>query len=134
MKNIGRIIVSTSFLLMLMSVATSAQTTAFNYQGSLRDGAHLANGNYDFEFALFDSLAAGTQPGSTLTRSTVAVVKCANQACTEVTTITTVDDPANFVGAYTSIAIGADRLPVISHYDATAGTLKVAKCGTGSNQ
>jgi hypothetical protein len=40
--------------------------------------------------------------------------KCVNAACTGVSTITTVDDPANFVGYYTSIAIGADGLPVIS--------------------
>ncbi len=50
-----------------------SQTTEFTYQGSLKDGANAANGNYDFEFALFDSLAAGTQIGTTLTRSTVAV-------------------------------------------------------------
>jgi hypothetical protein len=36
-----------------------AQTTAFTYQGSLKDGATPANGNYDFEFALFDQLGAG---------------------------------------------------------------------------
>ena len=43
-------------------------------------------------------------------------------------TITTVDDPANDVGLYSSIAIGADGLPVISYVDATAGALKVAHC------
>ncbi len=50
-----------------------AQTTEFTYQGSLKDGANAANGNYDFEFAMFDALTAGTQVGSTLTRSGVAV-------------------------------------------------------------
>ena len=50
-----------------------SQTTEFTYQGSLKDGANPATGNYDFEFALFDSLGAGSQIGSTLTRSTVAV-------------------------------------------------------------
>lgn len=35
-------------------VATaSAQTTEFTYQGSLKDGANAATGNYDFEFVLF---------------------------------------------------------------------------------
>lgn len=48
--------------------------------------------------------------------------------------ITTVDDAANEVGLYTSIAIGADGLPVISYYDASAHALKVAKCGTRSCQ
>lgn len=52
---------------------TSAQTTEFTYQGSLKDGVNPANGNYDFEFALFDALSGGTQIGSTLNRNTVNV-------------------------------------------------------------
>ena len=51
----------------------SAQTTAFSYQGSLKDGATGANGNYDFQFALFDAVSGGNQLGSTLSRNTVAV-------------------------------------------------------------
>ncbi len=62
------------------------------------------------------------------------VAKCANAACTAAT-ITTVDDPTNTVGRIgTAIAIGADGLPVVSYHDGTAGTLKVAKCGTRSCQ
>jgi len=53
--------------------SVSAQTTEFNYQGSLKDGANPANGNYDFEFALFDALSGGGQIGTTLTRNAVAV-------------------------------------------------------------
>ena len=41
---------------------------------------------------------------------------------------TTVDDPANNVGFDISIAIGADRMPVIAYFDDTADALKVAKC------
>lgn len=55
-----------------VSVAAS-QTTTFNYQGSLNVGGSPANGNFDFEFLMFDSLAAGTQLGSTHTRTNVAV-------------------------------------------------------------
>jgi hypothetical protein len=44
------------------------------------------------------------------------------------TVVTTVDDPANQVGQYTSIAIGTDGFPVVSYCDTTAGALKVAKC------
>ena len=51
-----------------------------------------------------------------------------------ITAITTVDDPANTVGLFTSIAIGSDGLPVISYHDSTAGALKVAKCGTRTCQ
>ncbi len=52
---------------------TSAQTTEFTYQGSLKDGIAPANANYDFEFALFDAASGGTQIGATLARNTVAV-------------------------------------------------------------
>ena len=62
------------------------------------------------------------------------IAKCANTACTGAATITTVDDLANFVGFSTSIAIGADGLPLISYQDSAAGTLKVAKCGTRTCQ
>ena len=41
---------------------------------------------------------------------------------------TTLDDTANRTGLYTSIAIGVDGLPVISHQDDTAGTLRVTHC------
>jgi hypothetical protein len=57
------------------------------------------------------------------------VTKCGNHSCTAGTVSTTVDDPANEVGYLTSLAIGADGLPVISHLDATAGALRVTKCG-----
>jgi hypothetical protein len=60
------------------------------------------------------------------------VTKCGNPACTLGTVSATVDDPAEWVGAYTSIAIGADGLPVISYSDLTAGELRVTKCGTQS--
>ena len=56
------------------------------------------------------------------------VARCANASCTGAATITTVDDPSNFVGYELSVAIGADGLPVISHRDLTAGAVKVAKC------
>jgi hypothetical protein len=57
------------------------------------------------------------------------VTKCGNPACTAGTVSTTVDDPANSVGFDTSIAIGVDGLPVVSHRDQTAGALRVTKCG-----
>jgi Chaperone of endosialidase len=62
---------STLFLVVfaIFCVANSAraQTGAFTYQGKLSDGGSPANGSYDLQFALFDSLAGGTQIGSTLT-------------------------------------------------------------------
>jgi len=62
------------------------------------------------------------------------VTHCGNVTCSAGNTSTTVDDPANIVGYQTSIAIGVDGLPIISHLDSTAGTLKVAKCGTRTCQ
>ncbi|MBK8466627.1 MAG: hypothetical protein IPL32_12425 [Chloracidobacterium sp.] len=72
MRHANRLFLAIVFFGFLASVV-SAQTTEFTYQGSLRDGVSAANGNYDFEFALFDALSGGAQLGSTLTRSTVAV-------------------------------------------------------------
>src|SRR5213078_4585549 len=49
----------------LLATNASAQTTAFTYQGRLTDGGTLANGNYDLQFALWDSLGGGSQIGAT---------------------------------------------------------------------
>ena len=53
-----------------------AQTTAFTYQGKLTDSGNPANGTYDMQFKLFDTVTVGTgtQQGSTITNSTVQVV------------------------------------------------------------
>ncbi len=57
----------------LCSQGTVAQTTEITYQGSLKVSGLPANANYDFEFRLFDSLAGGTQVGSLIPQSTIAV-------------------------------------------------------------
>lgn len=59
------------------------------------------------------------------------VVKCGNSACSNGNQFSVVDSEG-FVGADTSIAIGPDGKPVISHFDNTSdnGHLKVAKCAT----
>jgi hypothetical protein len=59
--------------ILLGATMTFAQTSSFTYQGRLTDGGTPANGNYDLQFALWDSLANGTQVGSTQTLNTVAV-------------------------------------------------------------
>jgi len=50
-----------------------AQTTAFTYQGQLKDANGPVNGPTDFEFKLYDDPGAGTQQGSTVTKDDVAV-------------------------------------------------------------
>src|SRR2546427_2544447 len=57
----------------LFATNAAAQTTAFTYQGRLTDGGTSANGNYDLQFALWDSSSGGSQIGSTQQISTVAV-------------------------------------------------------------
>src|SRR5437660_8454415 len=63
------------FLLLILAItsAVQGQTTPFTYQGRLTDGGTAANGNYDLQFGLFDSLSGGAQVGSTQTVNTVAV-------------------------------------------------------------
>src|SRR5690242_4071561 len=66
----------TALVLLVLGVSTSsAQTTAFTYQGKLSDGANPANGVYDLQFNLFDTatLGTGTRQGPTVTNSSVPV-------------------------------------------------------------
>lgn len=67
-----RILIATALIIAGVGHAL-AQTTAFNYQGKLNDGGSPANGNYDFQFALFDSQTNGTQIGTTQTVTNVVV-------------------------------------------------------------
>jgi hypothetical protein len=65
------------------------------------------------------------------TNSTLKVAHCGNSNCNYGNTLMTVD-PVGTVDDYygpTSIAIGADDLPVISYYDQVNNHLKVAHCG-----
>jgi hypothetical protein len=60
----------------LTSVPLRAQTavgTAFTYQGRLSDAGVPADGAYDLQFKLFAAETAGSQVGSTLTQTDVAV-------------------------------------------------------------
>jgi hypothetical protein len=63
------------------------------------------------------------------TRRTLAVTHCGTVAC-DAGNVTYRPDPSpNDVGFYTAIAIGADGLPIVSYHDATAGALRVTRCG-----
>lgn len=69
---------SLSFIAIVLSIllgatATHGQTTSFTYQGHLNDGSTAANGNYDFQFVLWDSVTGGTQVGSTQSINAIAV-------------------------------------------------------------
>ena len=60
-------------LIVFASHNAQAQTTAFSYQGSLTNNGLPANGSFDLEFKLFDSLTGGLQQGSTITKNAVSV-------------------------------------------------------------
>lgn len=68
-----RILFLISFTLVI-SVTLYAQTTAFNFQGSLNDGSSPANGRYDLQFKLFTSLVGGTQVFATVDRPNTLLV------------------------------------------------------------
>lgn len=53
---------------------TAAIGTAFTYQGRLMDGGAVANGNYDFQFKLYDAATAGVQVGGAILQ-TIAVLE-----------------------------------------------------------
>ena len=48
-----------------LTTAVAAQSTAFTYQGRLKNGSQLASGLHDFRFRLFDAASAGNQVGTT---------------------------------------------------------------------
>lgn len=70
----SKVLLTAAFVVSLC-VGVKGQVTEFTYQGSLKDGANAAEGMYDLEFALFDSLAGGAQIGMTQTRAGTAVSK-----------------------------------------------------------
>jgi hypothetical protein len=70
-----KLLLACSVALFFFAGEARAQTTAFTFQGRLNDSGVPANGNYDLEFKLFDTSAAGTgtQIGSTIDRPGVTV-------------------------------------------------------------
>ncbi len=57
----------------LSSAAVFAQTSALNYQGRLTEAGNPANGAFQMQFKLFDSLGGAGQVGSTITDVPVTV-------------------------------------------------------------
>lgn len=66
------------------------------------------------------------------TAGALRITHCANVACTAADSSTNVDNPANVVGSHSSVAIGTDGFPVISHRDATIGGLRLTHCGNAT--
>lgn len=59
---------------LFLGVSVSAQTTAFNFQGRLNDGSTPANGTYELQFKLFDTIAGGGQIGGAIDKPAVLVI------------------------------------------------------------
>ena len=68
-----RLLLMTLLLVTTACVVVFAQGTAFTYQGRLTDSSTPVNGNYDLQFALWNSLSGGGQIGSTQTINSVSV-------------------------------------------------------------
>lgn len=66
-------ILACAFTALTLAHSAIAQTTAFTYQGRLVEETGPAEGNYDLLLSLHDSLAEGSQVGSSLTNSNVAI-------------------------------------------------------------
>ncbi len=62
------------------------------------------------------------------TNADLKVAKCNDTACAGGNETLSTVDSAGDVGRFTSVALGADGLPVISYFDNTNDDLKVAKC------
>jgi len=73
--------ISKAYLTMFLTVAclltkieiSSAQGTAFTYQGRLQDNGVVANGKYDFRFGLYPTNSGGNLAGNILTDTGVVV-------------------------------------------------------------
>ncbi|HMS09095.1 MAG TPA: hypothetical protein PKE66_06405, partial [Pyrinomonadaceae bacterium] len=71
--NFCRNLLSLVIFTFLITGSLAAQTTSFTYQGDLQLSGQPANGNFDFEFLLYDAATVGTQIGTTAVRSNVLV-------------------------------------------------------------
>ena len=62
-------------ILMVLCAHAPAQGTALTYQGKLTDTSNPANGQYDFQFKLFNTtdVGTGTQQGATFSVTNLAV-------------------------------------------------------------
>ena len=75
-KSISAIVVLTFYLFLCSTHSSSAEPlgTAFTYQGRLIDANNPADGEYDFQFKLFDSDTDGSQVGSDVNLGDVDVI------------------------------------------------------------
>jgi trimeric autotransporter adhesin len=68
-----KVVIFGVLLISMCNSIVSAQSTQFSFQGQMQISGAVANGVFDFEFALFGSALGGGQLGSTLTRGGINV-------------------------------------------------------------
>lgn len=73
MKYLTAVRLGTFTLFVLICTSVYAQTSTFTYQGRLTDANMAPNATYQMQFALYDAVTAGTQIGSTVENTAVAV-------------------------------------------------------------
>jgi hypothetical protein len=61
-------------LVMLIPASSSAQGSAFSFQGRLNDGTNPANGRYDLQFRLFDGITGGNPVGPLVSRPNTTLI------------------------------------------------------------
>lgn len=71
-KNLSLNLLGCFLMILIVYGVAISQTTEFSYQGFLSDNSASANGNFDFEFALYVA-ASGGAPSGTIQRSNVPV-------------------------------------------------------------
>src|SRR5690349_7548055 len=69
MNRKGAVLTSLIGMFSCLSATLAQQSTAFTYQGQLRDGGTNANGTYAISFHLYDASTNGNQVGPSITNS-----------------------------------------------------------------
>jgi hypothetical protein len=107
---------------------TNAACSSAAIVATVVPGGNAAGGRGDMALGA-DGLPVISYERTEGQNSEIRVLKCGNAACNAGNT----DNPLYFAsglgGADSSIAIGADGLPIVAHW---AGPLRVTKCGTAS--
>ena len=84
----------------------------------------------------YSSIAIGTDGFPVISyydlgNADLKVAHCGNASCSSGNATTTVDSAGNY-GQYSSIAIGTDGFPIISHWDSPNASLRFTHCGNAS--
>ena len=105
-----------------------AQSTAFTYQGQLKDAGSPANGIYNLRFALFGAASGGSQFGGTITNAATTVSNGLFTASLDF-------GPGIFIGQdrYLEISVGGTTLQPRTRVSASPTAIYAQSAGTATN-